>query len=191
VYPAQTLGPCYAQRPMTRKDISDGLGGLPMRLSFLLVKGDGCTPLPNATIDIWHSGSQGIYSAYAMGTICNPGSENVLSDMFCRGVQQSDANGRCDFDSVFPGWYKGRTIHVHFTVTVNGTKTKTSQVYFEDPLVDEILSQGDYKARGKRDTTNATDSTFKSGGATPEQVLFTTVKRPDGALHAWKVIAVG
>lgn len=190
VYPSQTLGPCYAQGPEMRADISDGLDGLPMRLSLRLVKSDGCTPVANATIDIWHSGSQGIYSAYATGTICNPGTMNVMTDMFGRGVQTTDQNGRVDFDSVFPGWYTGRTIHIHFTVRESGREYVTSQLYFKDALSDEILAQGLYAARGKRDTTNATDSTYRSGGATAEKVEFEAVKRPDGALHAWKTIAI-
>jgi protocatechuate 3,4-dioxygenase beta subunit len=190
VYPAQTIGPCYAQMPSTRADISDGLGGLPLRLSFLLVHSNGCTPVPDASIDIWHSGSEGIYSAYATGTICNPGTQDVLSKMFCRGVQTTDAAGRADFSTVFPGWYTGRTIHIHFTVRVGGRESVTSQLYFDDALSDEILAQGDYKTRGKRDTTNATDSLFRSGGATAAQVSFSTAKRPDGVLHAWKVLSI-
>ena len=191
VYPSQTLGPCYAQMPVTREDISDGLGGLPMRLSFLVVKSDGCTPVPNASVDIWHSGSQGIYSAYATGTVCNPGGENVMKDMFCRGVQLTNEQGRADFNTVFPGWYRGRTLHIHFTLRLNNQAEVTSQIYFDDTLADEILAQGDYKARGKRDTTNTSDSIFRSGGATPEQILFQTAKRPDGVLHAWKVLSIG
>lgn len=191
LYPSQTVGPCYADDPMMRADISDGLDGLPVRLSFMVVGADGCTPIPNATVDIWHSGSQGIYSAYAMGTTCNPGSDNVLDETFCRGVQAVDETGRVHFATVFPGWYRGRTIHIHFTVRVGGRETVTSQLYFQDELVDEILAQGTYKARGKRDTTNARDGIFGSGGATPEQVIMETVKRPDGILHAWKVLSIG
>jgi protocatechuate 3,4-dioxygenase beta subunit len=191
VYPSQTLGPCYAQMaPAMRQDISDGLTGLPMRLSFLLVRGSACTPVPDATIDIWHSGSNGIYSAFATGTVCNPGTMDVKSQMFCRGVQMTDAMGRADFSTVFPGWYRGRTIHIHFTVRVGGRESKTSQLYFEDMLVDEILGQGEYASRGKRDTNNANDTQFKSGGATPEGVIFKSAKRPDGVLHAWKVLTI-
>ena len=190
VYPSQTLGPCYAQMPMMREDISDGMTGLPVRLSFLVVRGSACTPVPDAQIDIWHSGSNGIYSAYATGTICNPGSMNVQSQMFCRGVQVTSAMGRADFNTVFPGWYTGRTIHIHFTVRVGGRETKTSQLYFEDAMCDEIFTQGEYVSRGRRDTTNASDQIFKSGGASPAAVIFTTAKRPDGALHAWKVLTI-
>lgn len=190
IYPAQTIGPCYAQNPLMRKDISDGLGGLPMRLSFLVVHQNACMAVPDASVDIWHAGSGGIYSAYATGTVCNPTTENVLMKTFCRGVQSTDADGRIDFDTVFPGWYKGRTIHVHFTVRVGG-KTVTSQLYFPDMLSDEILAQGDYATRGKRDTNNTTDTLFLSGGATAAQVLFSTAKRPDGVLHAWKILSIG
>lgn len=191
LYPSQTLGPCYAEDPMMREDISDGLDGLPTRVSFLVVGADGCTPITDATVDIWHSGSQGIYSAYAMGTTCNPGSEDVRSDMFCRGVQAVDETGRCNFSTVFPGWYRGRTLHIHFTVRIGGRETVTSQLYFEDDLVDEILAQGYYQARGMRDTTNQRDRIFTSGGATPEQVVMEHAKRPDGVLHLWKVLAIG
>jgi hypothetical protein len=86
LYPSQTLGPCYANSPAMREDISDGMTGLPVRLSFLVVR-DGCTPVPNATIDIWHSGVHGVYSAFARGTICNPGAMDVTRDMFCRGCR--------------------------------------------------------------------------------------------------------
>jgi hypothetical protein len=75
-------------------------------------------------------------------------------------------------------------------VRVDGRDYMTSQLYWEDALIDEILAQGEYKARGKRDTLNTGDSIFRSGGATPQQVLFSTAKRADGVLHAWKVLSI-
>jgi protocatechuate 3,4-dioxygenase beta subunit len=191
LYPAQEIGPCYANGPMLREDISDGIIGLPVRLSLKVVRSDGCTPVAGATVDVWHSGSDGIYSAFATGTICNPSTQDVMSEMFCRGVQTTDENGRVDFSTVFPGWYTGRTIHIHFTIRLNVTESVTSQLYFEDPLSDEILAQASYATRGMRDTTNATDMLFSSGGASPDQVLLETAKRPDGVLHAWKVLSIG
>jgi protocatechuate 3,4-dioxygenase beta subunit len=190
LYPTQTLGPCYMRMPAMREDISDGMSGLPLRLSFLVVR-NGCTPIPNASVDIWHSGSSGIYSAYATGTICNPSTTNVMSETFCRGALLTDETGRVNFSTVFPGWYSGRSVHIHFTVRINGTEEVTSQLYFEDALTTEIQAQGDYKARGMRSTTNSNDSTFRSGGATPEQIIMATAKRPDGVLHAWKVLSIG
>jgi protocatechuate 3,4-dioxygenase beta subunit len=189
LYPPQTLGPCYAPMPSTREDISDGMTGLPVRLSFLVVRSDGCTPVPNASIDIWHSGFNGIYSAFETDTICNPSSENVLSQRYCRGVQVTNAQGKAHFSTIFPGWYTGRAIHIHFTVRVNGFEAITSQLYFEDALCDEILAQGEYASRGPRDTSNASDFIFLFGG-TPAEVTFSTAKRSDGALHAWKVLSI-
>jgi protocatechuate 3,4-dioxygenase beta subunit len=190
LYPSQTLGPCYSAMPMMREDISSGTLGLPVRLSFLVVK-NGCTPIPNATVDIWHSGYNGIYSAYATNTTCNPTTMDVKSENFCRGVQATDAMGRANFNTVFPGWYSGRAVHIHFTVRVNGTEEVTSQLYFEDDLVTEIQAQGEYKVRGMRSTLNAGDAIFRSGGAKPDQVIMETAKRADGVLHAWKVLSIG
>jgi protocatechuate 3,4-dioxygenase beta subunit len=176
---------------MMREDISDGSDGLPLRLSFLVVQADGCTPVPDATVDIWHSGSDGVYSQYATGTICNPGTADTTGKTFCRGIRAVNEAGRVDFSTVFPGWYSTRSVHIHFTVRVNNREQVTSQLYFDDKLTDEILAQGYYMKRGKRDTTNTTDMTFTSGGATADQVIMSTVKRPDGALHAWKILSIG
>jgi protocatechuate 3,4-dioxygenase beta subunit len=190
LFPSQTLGPCYSAMPMMREDISDGSVGLPVRLSLLVVR-NGCMPIAGASVDIWHSGSDGIYSAYATGTICNPGQMNVMAEMFCRGVQLTDETGRVHFNTIFPGWYQGRSVHIHFTVRINGTEEVTSQLYFEDALTTEIQAQGEYKARGMRTTTNDNDFIFTSGGATPDEVIMSTAKRADGALHAWKVLSIG
>jgi protocatechuate 3,4-dioxygenase beta subunit len=190
LYPEQTIGPCYAEMPATREDISDGMTGLPLRLSFLVVRANGCTPVPNASIDIWHSGYQGIYSAFEQGTICNPGTDNVLSQGFCRGVQLTNAEGKAHFSTIFPGWYTGRSIHIHFTVRVSGREAITSQLYFEDALSDEIMAQGAYASRGQRDTTNEWDFIYQFGGS-PAEITFSTAKRSDGAMHAWKVLSIG
>jgi protocatechuate 3,4-dioxygenase beta subunit len=191
LYPTQTLGPCYAQTPAMREDISDGSLGLPVRLSFLVVRMSGCAPVADASIDIWHSGADGIYSAFARGTVCNPGTMEVRDQMFCRGVQLTNDQGRADFSTVFPGWYAGRAIHIHFTIRVDGRAEVTSQLYFEDALTTEIQAQGQYAARGMRDTMNSEDMTFRSGGASPDEVIMQSAKRPDGVLHAWKVLSIG
>jgi protocatechuate 3,4-dioxygenase beta subunit len=187
LYPAQTIGPCYSDSTAAREDISDGITGLPLRLSFLVVRADGCTPVPNAEVDIWHTGSNGVYSAYASG-ICNPDKLPVASLRYCRGTQNTDDKGRTNFSTVFPGWYTGRSIHIHFTVNIGGKAYITSQLYFEDTLTEELLLLPDYKARGMRDTTNKTDNTLR--GTPLADVLLATAKRQDGVLHAWKVLSI-
>jgi len=187
LYPALTLGPCYSSGPAARPDISDGMTGLPVRLSFLVVRADGCTPVPSAEVDLWHTGSNGVYSAFASG-ICNPDKLDVVSMRFCRGTQVTDAKGRVDFSTIYPGWYTGRSIHIHFTVRVAGKEYITSQLFFDDALTEEILLQPDYKARGKRDTTNKTDNVLR--GTTVSNFVMASAKRHDGALHAWKVLSL-
>lgn len=187
LFPAMTLGPCYANGPARREDISDGMTGLPVRLSFLVVDGDGCTPVPDAEIDIWHTGSNGVYSAFARG-ICNPDRVDVGDELFCRGTQVTNASGRADFSTVFPGWYSGRAIHIHFTVRVGGRSFLTSQLFFEDALNSEILSTAEYRDRGMPDTTSRNDGILR--GVNLEDVLFAWAKRPDGALHGWKTLSL-
>jgi protocatechuate 3,4-dioxygenase beta subunit len=184
---AMILGPCYAAT-LERQDISEGAVGVPMRVSLLVVREDGCTPVAGATVDVWHTNASGVYSTYQPGTTCNPGSEDETAWKFCRGVQTTDANGRVDFDSVVPGWYKGRAVHLHFTVRENGVEYVTSQFFFDDALLDDIEQQVDYKARGLRDTRNSQDGVLPANDTAP--YLFETAKRADGALHAWKVITL-
>ena len=187
LYPSMTVGPCYARGPAAREDISDGITGLPLRLSFLVVRAGSCTPVPNAEVDIWHTGSNGVYSTFASG-ICNPDRLPVASQRYCRGTQVTDATGRANFSTVFPGWYTGRAIHLHFTVRVGGRSYLTSQLFFDDALNDEILATREYAGRGQRDTTNRNDSILRNVNLA--SVVFSTAKREDGALHAWKVLSI-
>jgi protocatechuate 3,4-dioxygenase beta subunit len=56
----ETLGPCYAST-LVRRDVSEGYQGLPLRL-VLLVVDESCSPVPDATVDIWHTRNSGTYS---------------------------------------------------------------------------------------------------------------------------------
>jgi protocatechuate 3,4-dioxygenase beta subunit len=182
-----TLGPCYA-KTMTRRDISEGQAGLPVRLAFLLVD-ETCTPIENASVDIWHTSPAGLYSGDDASDFCTSGDATARAARWFRGVQTSDARGRVDFDSCFPGWYSGRTIHIHFTVRIADAEYVTSQLVFDDALNDEIVNgQALYNARGPRDTRNTTDSVF-SADSVPDYT-FQTERQLDGALLAWKTLVI-
>jgi protocatechuate 3,4-dioxygenase beta subunit len=184
---AQTLGPCYAAT-LVRKDISEGEPGLPMRLALRVVD-EACKPIEGAEVDIWHTMPDGHYSAEDADPFCTGDDAHAESGRFFRGVQVTDANGRVDFDSCFPGWYTGRTVHIHFTIRVGQDEYVTSQLYFEDALSDEIIAtQPIYKDRGARDTTNQTDGVI-AAGAVGDYIL-TGEQMPDGALLAWKTIVI-
>jgi len=182
-----TLGPCYAQT-LVRKDVTEGQAGLPTRLAFLVVD-EGCKPLEGATVDIWHTSPAGLYSGSDSVAMCTSGNPQALAARWFRGVQPTDSKGRADFDTCFPGWYSGRTIHIHLTVRVNGVEYLTSQLYFDDSLDDSIITTEPlYKDRGPRNTTNLTDGVI--AGADFSNYVFETERMSDGVLLAWKALVL-
>ena len=182
-----TLGPCYATT-VERKDISEGHDGLPVRLAFLVVD-ETCKPIPGATVDIWHAAPEGLYSGEDASDFCTSGDAVARAGRWFRGVQTTDANGRADFDTCFPGWYSSRTVHIHFTVRINGSEFVTSQLFFDDTLNDDIINhQPLYNARGARDTTNANDNVVSAESV--GNYLFTTQRLADGAMLAAKTLVI-
>lgn len=181
-----TKGPCYAET-MERKDISEGYPGLPMRLALRVVTED-CLPVAGATVDIWHNAASGLYSGEDAATMCTSGDEDAVSHRFFRGTQTTDGEGRVDFDSCLPGWYRGRAVHIHFTVRIGEDEYVTSQLAFDQELVDEITTtHPDYADRGAPDTTNSEDGILSSNLA---NFLVSTERMSDGALLAWKTIVI-
>jgi protocatechuate 3,4-dioxygenase beta subunit len=171
-----------------RQDISEGITGLPVRLALRIVDAN-CQPVKGATVDVWHTSAAGVYSAMAAGTFCNPTQEDLSKRHFSRGVQTTDANGRVDFNTVFPGWYSSRTIHIHFRVRIGDTAMVTSQLFFEDALADEIIKNHvDYGARPNRDTTNKTDTVLPWTGQ--EAFILSTRRMDDGVMLAYKTLAI-
>ena len=80
---------------------------LTVALSQVAASG-ACTPLANALVDMWHCDALGVYSDVS--------SQNTLGQRFLRGYQVSDANGQVQFLTIYPGWYAGRAVHIHFKV---------------------------------------------------------------------------
>lgn len=184
---AMTLGPCYAQT-VDRQDVSEGHPGLPTRLAFKVVD-EGCAPVAGATVDIWHTSPGGLYSGSDANDFCTAGDPTERAHRWFRGVRTTDADGRADFDTCFPGWYPGRTIHIHFTVRVAGQSYVTSQLFFPDALSDEIIAtQPLYDARGPRDTTNRNDSVIAPSAV--DDYTLAWARQPDGALLAWKAVVI-
>ncbi len=185
---AATIGPCYAAT-LARKDISEGHDGLPVRLAFLVVD-ETCTPVPNASLDIWHCAPEGLYSGDDASDFCTDANATARAARWFRGVQTTDSSGRADFDTCFPGWYSSRTIHIHMTIRVGGTEYVTTQFVFDDALDDEIVStQPLYNTRGARDTKNTNDGVV-GGVSDLDDYTFQTSRMSDGAMLAWKAIVI-
>jgi protocatechuate 3,4-dioxygenase beta subunit len=184
---SMTLGPCYSTTE-ERQDISEGRPGQAMRLAFRVVDSN-CQPVEGAAVDIWHTSYDGFYSGEEAQEMCTQGNEEAIAASWFRGVQTTNASGRADFNSCFPGWYRGRTIHIHYTIRWAGQEYLTSQLFFEQGLIDSICGEHpDYAAYGTPDTTNETDGVARVGDLSP--YIFEVEWMEDGVLLAWKTIVI-
>ena len=86
------------------------------------------------------------------------------SGEFLRGVQRADAKGVAVFRTIYPGWYQGRTVHIHVMVHIGGNVVHTGQLYFPDAVTDAVYRRAPYTRRPSRTTRNAADSIYRNGG---------------------------
>jgi protocatechuate 3,4-dioxygenase beta subunit len=164
--PQQTEGPYFVDEMLNRSDIrSDPTDnsvqeGIPLALELKIYKVDGstCSPLTGAHVDIWHCNATGLYS--------DESNNNTVGQKWLRGYQVTDEYGAVKFLTIYPGWYQGRTVHIHMKVRTydadnNVTYEYTSQLFFDDTLSDQIFASAvPYTQHTGRDTTNATDGIF-------------------------------
>jgi protocatechuate 3,4-dioxygenase beta subunit len=126
--------------------------------------------LTNAQVHIWHCNAQGVYSGVSQPS--NGGGADHTGENFLRGYQMTDANGEVTFMTIYPGWYPGRTVHIHIKVRVfdaSGTVTTeaTTQLFFDDSTSNSVFSQNQaYSRNGPRDTTNTSDQIYASENPT-------------------------
>jgi protocatechuate 3,4-dioxygenase beta subunit len=184
VTPKQTEGPFFVDERLKRSDIrvesSDGSvkSGVPLhlRLRVSTLRGAGCNPLPGAIVDIWQCDAIGVYSA-----VHEPGSQSSAANNFLRGYQVTEGDGTSQFTTIYPGWYPGRTVHIHFKVRVGAKPRRgqefTSQLYFDDALTDRIHAQSPYAGKGQRTVRNQRDGLFRNGGA---QLMLSPVQSGEG-----------
>lgn len=153
--PELTEGPYYLPGEKVRRNITDGHPGTPLALRLTVVDASSCKPVKGAAVDIWHADASGVYSGFGSG---------AASRTFMRGIQPTDAHGLARFVTVYPGWYMGRTVHVHVKVHVGGNVVHTGQLFFSDAITDAVYKRIPYASRPNRDTRNAQDSIFVNGG---------------------------
>ncbi len=151
--------------------------GLPLRLTLRLsvIADNNCSPLSGVVVDVWHNDAHGEYSDVRDRKYDNRGKK------FLRGYQLTDANGEASFTTIYPGWYPGRTVHMHFKVRTNPGGPRgdefTSQLYFDDAITDEVHSAQPYAGNGQRSTRNSDDRIFRSGG---EDLMLTVIQTAEG-----------
>jgi len=143
--------------------MSEG-ASLALALTVSSVEDGGCTPLVGAVVDVWHCDAEGVYSDVSGGA----GQADTTGQKFLRGYQVTDANGQAAFVTIFPGWYSGRTAHIHFKVrtdpdSAQGTEF-TSQFFFDEALTEQIYLRDPYSSSGSPDTPNSQDNIFAQSG---------------------------
>src|SRR5690349_2392797 len=167
--PQQTEGPYWFDARQVRRDITEGKPGAPLRLLLKVVSASTCLPIPNALAEIWHADAAGVYSGYS--------EQGTAGQTFLRGLQTSDADGIVEFQTIYPGWYRGRTTHIHFKVHFGNQTLVTAQLYFPESLSSTIYTTiSPYSTRGAKDTSNTGDGIYRDGG---DQLLVQV--QPDGS----------
>jgi len=119
-----------------------------------------CAAVVGSQVDIWHCNAAGVYS--------DEGVENTSGLTWLRGYQVTDANGAVTFATIVPGWYPGRTTHIHLRVrssysaaSSTSDGTNTTQLFFPQSLADALsASAAPYSSHGTNSTTNAGDRVY-------------------------------
>ncbi len=181
VTPELTEGPYFVDENLNRSDIrtdtetGEVKEGVPLELTLRVFEiGNGCAPLANAQVDVWHCDALGVYS-----DVQDPGF-NTVGQNWLRGYQVTDDNGEVRFITVYPGWYQGRAVHIHFKVRgeLGGQNVEfTSQFFFDEDVTDVVHAQEPYVSKGYRTLLNEQDGIFRRGG---EGLLLEPAQTSDG-----------
>ena len=190
--PALTEGPFFVDEKLDRSNLIGDttraavLDAVPLALELTVYRlADGkYAPFPGLTVDVWHCDAHGVYSDEDQPM----NFEKTGGQRWLRGFQTTDAKGEAKFATVFPGWYQGRTTHIHFKVRQKGvggkTKEFTSQLFFDDALADAIFAHAPYRPSANRDVRNANDDIFGDeqvdGTVAGQKLMPTIAKSADG-----------
>ena len=151
--PALTEGPYFVDEKLDRADIrTDATGGAPrpgtqldLTIQVGRMSGGACNALQGATVDVWHCDALGVYSD------ASDPSFNTKGQKWLRGYQTTDGSGIAKFTTIYPGWYQGRAVHIHFKVRVaSGSQTAdfTSQLFFDDSFNEKVFATAPYSQKG-------------------------------------------
>lgn len=151
--PEQAAGPYHLDDHLVRRDLREGKRGVPLGLRLGVVDVSTCRAVRGALVDVWHCDAAGTYS----GVQGDDGS-------FLRGIQRTSSKGIAAFRTIYPGWYPGRTVHVHVQVSLGGDVVHTGQLYFPDALTDAVYRRSPYDRRPGRSPRNPGDSIYRNGG---------------------------
>jgi protocatechuate 3,4-dioxygenase beta subunit len=208
--PEQEQGPYYIDTGQLRSDITEAKPGVPLKLRIALVGAKDCAPLANAAVDIWHCDAGGVYSGIAAGGpgpggrgpggrgpgrgpggpppdfgpqgFGPPPSRISNEARFLRGVQVTNESGVVEFTTIYPGWYEGRTIHIHLKVHTGGHVSHTGQLFLPEEITDDVARLEPYVSRkGVHRTTQAEDMVFQGQHGASSMTALTRLQNASNA----------
>ncbi|WP_405893558.1 intradiol ring-cleavage dioxygenase [Streptomyces sp. NBC_00104] len=186
-----TEGPYYLDGQLVRADIREDKTGFPLQLTLTVVDDDTCVPISNALVEIWHCDALGEYS----GFVGNNGHDEPDNGTFLRGAVLSNSSGVAKITTVYPGWYRGRCIHIHLKVHTDVTLTSdgsftggqelhTGQLFFAETITTRVAALSPYSANTVPRTTLAQDSIYDEGGAASGLLTLTALGSSPSAGYA-------
>jgi protocatechuate 3,4-dioxygenase beta subunit len=178
VTPAMTAGPFFVDEKLNRSNLlmdetDDAIvNAVPLKLviGVFEVSGGMCKPLSGVQVDIWHANALGVYSDVAAGVVQ---SVDTRGKKFLRGYQLSDEQGIVRFETIYPGWYRSRAIHIHFKLRMLGSgagaREFISQMFFDETINSAVLAMGAYSDRTDERSVLNDDDHIYNGTATNGQ----------------------
>ena len=143
-------GPFYFDVDRIRSDIREDREGAELRLGVRVRDAAACEPIPNAVVDVWHCDASGAYSGF----------QGEDGETYLRGAQVTNRDGIVEFTTIYPGWYPGRTVHIHAKVHIDRQTVLTTQFYFDDQVSTKVFEGDAYASAAGRDAFNDSDGIY-------------------------------
>jgi len=157
-----TEGPYYFDVDSIRSDITEDREGTKLRLALRVRDAGSCEPIENAIVDIWHCDALGIYSGFESASQGGGGGSGPTDDeTYLRGAQATNSDGIVEFTTIYPGWYRGRTVHIHCKVHLDKQTLLTTQLFTNREFDEQVFAEAPYSADSGRDTYNDTDNIYQ------------------------------
>ena len=160
-----TEGPYYFDVDSIRSDIREDRKGTLLRLGVRVREAESCEPIENAIVDIWHCDALGTYSGFESASEGGAGGSGRSDDeTYLRGAQATDSDGIVEFKTVYPGWYRGRTTHIHAKVHLDKSTLLTTQFFTTKDMDDVVHAREPYSEDTGRDVYNESDGIYAREG---------------------------
>jgi protocatechuate 3,4-dioxygenase beta subunit len=165
VSPELTEGPYYFDVDSLRSDIAEDREGVALRLAIRVRDAATCDPIEDAVVDIWHCDAVGTYSGFESASQGGPpgGAGRTDDETYLRGAQLTNAEGVAVFRTIYPGWYRGRTVHIHAKVHLDKQTALTTQLFTNREFDERVYAREPYASDPGRDTFNDSDGIFEDG----------------------------